>query len=85
MTPPEFPRPPILTPEQRDRRGRAAREAMNNELVQQALNEIEADAWQDFTASDLMDQTRREISYLRVRAIREVRAHLTNWSQQAKR
>jgi hypothetical protein len=66
------------------RRSRGANEALNNAALIEALDLLESDAIEAFKASALPDTITREISFLRVRALQELRATLNNWKNEGK-
>lgn len=68
----------------KERRARAARAALNDAVVMQALDEIVADAFAVFLSSGLSQQQDREIAYFRSLAASEVKAKLEAWATEGK-
>lgn len=73
-----------LTPLDKERRGRAARDLLNSPAFANVMAEMERDAFDAFVGSGLMETKEREIAYLRTVAIRQVRSMLENWVREGK-
>lgn len=75
----------MLTPGERNKRAMRARAALNDPAIMEVLDELYADAVASWAATDLIDATKREITYFQLLGITQIRQQLKNWSRDTER
>lgn len=66
-------------------RRHAAIEALESDAIQLALDELEREAVEVWSATDLSDAAKREISYFQLLGAKQLRGKLKNWSRETKK